>query len=203
MSGSAWIGRSMERKEDDRLLVGEGGYVSDLMLPRMLAVAFVRSPHAHARIRAIDVEPALALEGVVAVRTGKDFAELGPILSDLSVPNLPGETKRPEFGPIPVDEVLYEGDLVAVVIARDRYIAEDGAEAVSVDYEPQPAVLDPEAALDPTLGLVYPDWGDNPSINSISRWATSTAPSPKPIAWCASVFEVIERERPRWNLGHL
>jgi carbon-monoxide dehydrogenase large subunit len=156
-----WIGQPIKRKEDRRLITGQGQYVSDIVLPFMLECVFVRSPHAHARIRSIDTRAAAAVAGVVAVRCGADFAALGPVLSDLSVPNLPGATKRPIFTPMPVEEVLYCGDLVAVVVAKNRYIAEDAARLVEVDYEPLPALLDPEAALRPDAPLVYPEWGDN------------------------------------------
>ena len=136
-----WVGQSVPRKEDQRLLTGEGQYVSDMVMPFMVEIGFVRSPHAHARIRRIDVSKAKALRGVIDVKTGKDFEHLGPILTDLSVPNLPGATKRPIFGPMPVDEVGYVGDLVAVVAGKDRYVVEDAIRMVEVDYEPLPAVL--------------------------------------------------------------
>ena len=156
-----WVGTSVPRKEDLRLVTGEGQYVSDLVLPFMVEAQFLRSPHAHARIRRIDVTAAKAMPGVIDVRTGADLAHLGPILTDLSVPKLPGETKRPSFTPIPVDEVGYAGDLVAVVVAKNRYLAEDALRRIEVDYEPLPAVLDPEAAAAPGAPLVYPEWGDN------------------------------------------
>ncbi len=161
MSTQRWVGQSIKRKEDRRLLTGEGQYVADIVLPFMLEAAFLRSPHAHARIRGIETRAARALPGVVDIRTGVDFVALGPILSDLSVPNLPGVTQRPEFGPMPVDEVLYAGDLVAVVIAKNRYIAEDALNLINVDYEPLPALLDPELALAPDAPRVYPAWRDN------------------------------------------
>ncbi len=156
-----WVGRSVPRKEDQRLLTGEGQYVSDIVLPFMVEVGFLRSPHAHARIRRIDASKAKALRGVIDVKTGKDFEHLGPILTDLSVPNLPGATKRPSFGPMPVDEVGYVGDLVAVVVGKDRYVVEDAVRRIDVDYEPLPAVLDAEAGLRENAPLVYPEWGDN------------------------------------------
>ncbi len=161
MSTTPWVGQSLPRKEDRRLLTGEGQFVSDIVLPFMLEAAFLRSPHAHARVLAIDTRAAAALPGVVAVRTGADFAALGPILSDLSVPNLPGVTQRPVFGPMPVDEVLYAGDLVAVVVAKNRYVAEDALQLIRVDYAPLPALLDPELALAPDAPRVYPQWRDN------------------------------------------
>ncbi len=161
MTPHTWIGQSVKRKEDQRLLTGQGEYVADIVLPFMLEAAFLRSPHAHARIRRIDTSKARALSGVIDVRTGVDFAHLGPILSDLSVPSLPGQIKRPIFTPMPVEEVLYMGDLVAVVVAKSRYIAEDALGLIEVDYEPLPALLDPEAALASDAPLVYPEWGDN------------------------------------------
>ncbi|MGD9603633.1 MAG: xanthine dehydrogenase family protein molybdopterin-binding subunit [Gammaproteobacteria bacterium] len=161
MQESRWVGQSVRRKEDLRLLTGQGQYAGDVVLPFMLEAAFLRSPHAHARLRHIDVSAARALPGVVDVRVGSDFAHLGPVLSDLSVPSLPGIVRRPSFTPMPVDEVLYMGDLVAVVVAKSRYVAEDALERIRVEYEPLPAVLDPEAALSPTSPLVYPEWGDN------------------------------------------
>jgi aerobic carbon-monoxide dehydrogenase large subunit len=178
-----WVGTSVPRKEDLRLVTGEGQYVSDLVLPFMLEAQFLRSPYAHARIRRIDVSAAKAMPGVVAIRTGADLAHLGPILTDLSTPKLPGETKRPSFTPIPVDEVGYAGDLVAVVVAKNRYLAEDALRRIEVDYEPLPAVLDPEAAAAPGAPLVYPEWGDNvvyhqAPVTRSARSATPTSCSP-------------------------
>ena len=161
MAAQPWVGQSIKRKEDHRLLIGQGQYVADITLPRMAVVGFVRSPHAHARIVAIDSTAALALPGVLAVVTGADTAHLGPILSDSSVPKLPGETKRPVFGPLPVHDVKFVGDLVAAVIAKDRYVLEDALALVAVDYAPMPAVIDAEAALQSTAPLLYPEWGDN------------------------------------------
>ncbi|HMM77111.1 MAG TPA: xanthine dehydrogenase family protein molybdopterin-binding subunit [Gammaproteobacteria bacterium] len=161
MNSGKWVGRALKRKEDRRLLVGEGQYVADMKLPRMVYAGFVRSPHAHAKILEIDATRALAVPGVIAVMTGRDFAQYGPILSDLSVPKLPGETKRPIFSALPVDEVGYVGDLVAVVIAKDKYAVEDGIDAVDVEYEPLPAVIEIADALKPDAPLVYPEWGDN------------------------------------------
>ena len=156
-----WVGQSIKRKEDHRLLIGQGQYVADLTLPRMAVVGFVRSPHAHARIVRIDADAARALPGVLAVVTGQDTAHLDAILSDLSVPKLPGETKRPIFGPLPIDEVKYVGDLVAAVIAKDRYVLEDAIDLVAVEYAPLPVVVDAEAALAAGAPLLYPEWGDN------------------------------------------
>lgn len=157
----SWVGRSIPRKEDHRLLIGDGQYVADITLPRMLTAGFVRSPHANAEILNIDASKALALPGIIDVKIGRDLQHLGPILSDLSVPRLPGETKRPVFCPLPVNEVTYAGDLVAVVIGRDKYVVEDAVNAVEVEYAVREAVLDPEQALLAASPRVYADWDDN------------------------------------------
>ena len=156
-----WVGRSIRRKEDHRLLIGDGRYVADMTLPRMLIAAFVRSPHANARIIHIDASRALTMAGIIEFKPGKDLEHLGPVLSDLSIPRLPGETKRPVFWPLPVNEVTYVGDLVAVVIGRDKYVVEDVVHAVAVEYDVREAVLDPEIALLPDSPRVYSDWDDN------------------------------------------
>ncbi|GLZ47815.1 dehydrogenase [Actinomycetospora sp. NBRC 106375] len=126
-------GTPVRRKEDARLLTGRGRYVSDLALPRMRHVAFVRSPLAHGRITGIDTDGALAVDGVTAVFTGEHPALASVALRALSA--LPGyvETDQP---PLARDKVRFAGEAVAAVVADDRYLAEDGAEAVVVDYEP-------------------------------------------------------------------
>ena len=126
-------GTSPRRKEDARLLTGQGRYVSDLALPRMRHVAFVRSPLAHGRIAGIDVDAALAVDGVHAVVTGEHPALAGVALRALSA--LPGyvETDQP---PLARGKVRFAGEAIAAVVADDRYLAEDGAEAVVVDLEP-------------------------------------------------------------------
>ena len=126
-------GTAVRRKEDTRLLTGRGRYVSDLVLPRMRHVAFLRSPVAHARLGAIDTTEALATEGVHAVFTGEHPAMRAVSLRARSA--LPGyvETDQP---PLARGKVRFAGEAVAAVVADDRYLAEDGAEGVDVDYEP-------------------------------------------------------------------
>ena len=92
VAANPWVGKSIKRKEDKRLLTGEGQYLPDLVLPRMVHMGLVRSHHAHARITSINVSQAASLPGVIAAITGDEFKGWDPILSDLSVPNLPGET---------------------------------------------------------------------------------------------------------------
>ena len=156
-----WVGQSIKRKEDRRLLVGEGQYLADIVLPRMIMMGLVRSIYAHAKITNIDTAQAAAQPGVHAVLTGEDVRHLGPVLSDMSTPNLPGVTKRPIFWPLSIDEVKYVGDPLAVVVARDKYTLEDALELVDVDYDPLDVVIGPERALQPDAPLLYPDWGDN------------------------------------------
>jgi aerobic carbon-monoxide dehydrogenase large subunit len=142
-------GRSVSRLEDTALLRGEGRFVDDICLPGMLHAAFVRSPHAHAAIRGIDKAPALALAGVRAVMT---LADLRPHLRNerlvvgLPSPSYKQERNRPALAG---DEAVHVGEPVAVVVADNRYLAEDAAALVEVDYEPLPAVADCRAALAP------------------------------------------------------
>lgn len=143
------LGRSPKRAEDARLLTGRGRYVSDIDLPDTLHVAFVRSPHPHALIKSLDASAALAIDGVVAV---VDAAEMAGYLENLRMPvgwptkDLPADITPYVLTP---REVCFAGEAVAMVLASSRYIAEDGAAAVAVDYEPLPAVSDCRAALLP------------------------------------------------------
>ena len=157
-----WVGKSIKRKEDERLLKGQGQYMVDLIAPRMSHMGFIRSPHASATIKSIDVSKALALPGVDAVMTGEDFRGWKSVLSDNSIPNLPGDvTKRPIYWPLAMDDVKYAGDAVAAVVARDKYIVEDAMDLVEITYEPRAPVLDAEEALAEGAPLVFPEWGDN------------------------------------------
>jgi len=138
------IGASIKRVEDPRFITGKGMYTDDIKLPGMVHAAFVRSPHAHAQITSIDVSAAQAMSGVAAVYIGQDLADAGVG----SVPCgwlLPGLI-IPPHPPIAIDRVRYVGEIVAVVLADDPYTAHDAAEAVVVDYDPLPAVVDPRAA---------------------------------------------------------
>jgi carbon-monoxide dehydrogenase large subunit len=132
------FGALVRRREDERLVSGRGRYVSDVELPRMLHVAFVRSPHARARLRAIDTRAALAGAGVVAVATGadEDFAPVR-IRARSALPAYV-TTEQPILA---WPQVRFAGEAVAAIVARDRYAAEDGAALVVVDYEPRPPAL--------------------------------------------------------------
>jgi aerobic carbon-monoxide dehydrogenase large subunit len=139
------VGRARLRKEDAKLITGQTNWTDNIKLPGMLQMAFLRSPLAHARITRVDVSGALTMPGVVAAFSGADFAaEQGslpcawPVTPDIIIPPHP---------PMAVDEVRYVGEAVAVVVARDRYLAADALAAIDVDYEPLPPVLDMRAAL--------------------------------------------------------
>ncbi|WP_212523315.1 xanthine dehydrogenase family protein molybdopterin-binding subunit [Actibacterium sp. MT2.3-13A] len=152
------IGKPLPRKEDRRFLTGKGRYLDDVVLPGALQVSFVRAPHAHARIAAIDTEAARALPGVLGVFTGRDLAQWTAPLRLAP----PIEGLHPvEMTTLPIDKVRFHGDPVAVVVARDRYVAEDAAELVEVSYEPLPCVADTAAALAPGAPLVDDTLPDN------------------------------------------
>jgi carbon-monoxide dehydrogenase large subunit len=148
----AWV----RRREDPRLLIGLGNYVDDLKMPGALHAAFVRSPHAHARIRRVGVSRALALDGVEAVLTGADLARLtNPIRVRVSMP------VTPTAYCLAHDKVRYVGEPVAVVAAASRAVAEDACELIDVDYEPLPAVVDAERAMAPDAPLLFEELGSN------------------------------------------
>ena len=153
-----YVGRSVQRVEDPRLLSGQGRYVDDITLPGMLHAAFVRSPHARARILNIDASDALALDGVVAVYTAADLAWLNPMVA--TGPMRDGILAHSRT-PLATDVVRHVGDPVAVVLARSPYLAEDGRDLVDVEYEPLEPVLDPIAALEPDSPLVDEALGTN------------------------------------------
>jgi carbon-monoxide dehydrogenase large subunit len=154
------IGTSVLRKEDPELITGQGRYTDDLVLPGMLHIVVVRSPFAHARIKGIDASKALAMDGVVAVFNGKDLAGdwAGPLLMAWPVTE---DIKNPPHWPLTPDIARHQGDGVAVVIAESRAGAKDAAEAVAVDYEPLPVVVDMDAALAEGAPLVHEDIGTN------------------------------------------
>ena len=150
------VGAKVLRVEDRRILTGRGHYVDDLQLPHMLHSSFLRSPLAHGRIISIDVTEARHAPGVVAVYTGEDMKALaGPIKP--VIPMGPA----PEYFPLVTDKVLFVGDLVAMVVAESRAQAEDACELIEVDYDPLPAVVDYETALDPSVPPIFSDLESN------------------------------------------
>ena len=141
-AGRGWIGATPLRVEDEALLRGRGRFIDDLSpVPGAMHLALVRSPFAHARIGGIDTAAALASPGTLAVLTGADLAAVGRPLGSV----IRGAT---EHHVVAVDVARYAGEPVAVVVARDRYLAEDAAELVEVDYEPLDAIVDPQAAAE-------------------------------------------------------
>src|SRR6202163_2639381 len=162
--GEFAIGQGVPRFEDPRLVRGEGRYVGDIALPGMAFGHVLRSPHAHARIRAIDVSRAKAAPGVLAVLTGADWQASG--FGDLPVP---GGLKRrdgaplyrPPFPALVKDRVRWVGDYVAFVVAQTIHQALDAAELIVVDYEPLPAVTSAVDAIAPGAPLVFDDCASN------------------------------------------
>ncbi len=159
--GEPWIGRRLPRLEDRRLLLGRGRYVDDVALPGMLEAAFVRSPFAHAAIGSIDVSAALELPGVHAVVTGSDLraACSGPLQLEATLHRPEVRTTRQQV--LPTDRVRFMGEPIAIVVADSRYVAEDGAVLVDVDWQPLPVVVDELAALEPGAPVLHDDIPDN------------------------------------------
>ncbi len=155
MTTRSWIGQPVKRVEDARLLSGRGNFIDDLTpCANVHHAAIVRSPHAHARILGYEVSAALAMEGVVGVITGEDVARL-------TKPFSVGVTAPASYYSLATDKARFVGEPVAVVVARNRYLAEDAAEAVIVRYEPLPAVVDVERALEPDAPVLHEAVGSN------------------------------------------
>src|SRR5262245_32992379 len=161
-----FVGRNVLRKEDPEFLTGTARYTDDLTVPGMLWMAVVRSPFAHARIKRVDVSEALAMEGVVAAFSGADFEWAGPLLMAWPVTE---DLNNPLHYPLVTDKARFQGDGVAVVVARSRAIAEDAIEAVEVDYDPLPPVVDMHEALSDESALVHEEFGTNQSYT----WANA------------------------------
>src|SRR3954451_11764508 len=156
---NSYIGKIVPRPNLDRLMQGRGLYVSDIELPRMVHVVFLRSPYAHARITSIDASVAKRMPGVFAVVSGPELAAvITPWVGVLS--HLKGLKSAPQSS-IAVDRVCWQGEAVAAVVASSRAAAEDAAEHVSVVYEELDAVTDMRAALDLTTPVIHPTLGDN------------------------------------------
>ncbi len=156
---TSFIGRSVPRPNLARLLQGRGQYVSDMVLPRMVHVAFVRSPYAHARILRIDREAARQMPDVVMVVTGAELAAVcSPWVGTLT--HLKGLKSAPQY-PLAMDAARWQGEPVAAVVAHSRAAAEDAADVVAVDYEELEPVADMRTALDPGTPVIHPSLGDN------------------------------------------
>src|SRR6202046_161013 len=156
---NSYIGRSVPRPNLARLTQGRGQYVSDIALPRMAHVAFVRSPHAHARIKNIATAAAKKAPGVVAVITGAELATvITPWVGVLT--HLKGIKSAPQYA-IAVERACWQGEAVCAVVARSRAQAEDACALVGVEYDVLPVVTDAETALDAKTPVIHPELGDN------------------------------------------
>ena len=165
---TAFIGRSLPRREDRRLLTGRGQFIADFELPRMLHAVFVRSPLAHARIVAVDLTRAAAAPGVIAALSGPELAQLLPPVSDtqLALPSkwttqVQHKFINPQQPLLAHDKVRHVGEAVAVIVAETRYAAEDAAQLVELDLDPLPAVLDLDASLGAGSPIVHDRFGTN------------------------------------------
>lgn len=156
---NSYIGRSVPRPNARRLLAGRGQFSTDINLPRMVHVAFARSPYAHARITSIDTEAARQAPGVVGVFTGDDIAEVcQPWVGTLE--HFAGMKSAPQY-PLARNVARWQGEPVVAVVAHTRAQAEDALELLLIEYEELPAVTDPETALDSETPLIHPELGDN------------------------------------------
>ncbi|HYR62819.1 MAG TPA: carbon monoxide dehydrogenase, partial [Actinomycetota bacterium] len=147
------IGYSLQRREDDRFIRGQGTFVADVTAPHMVHMAVLRSPLARARIRSINAARAFTLPGVIVVITGELLARRNLAW----MPTMSGDVQAV----LAVDEVRFQGQEVACVIAEDPYTAHDALQLIEVDYEPLPALVDPKLALSPDAPLVRADKPDN------------------------------------------
>lgn len=159
--GSRIFGSGIKRREDPRFLTGQARYTDDFVLPGMAHLAVVRSPYAHAKIKAIRTKKAAAMKGVLGVFTGQDLkdAGFGGIPCAWVVPN--SDAKTPIYPPVAIDVVRWAGNAVAIVVAADRYVALDAADAVEVDYAPLPVVSNAEKAAQKGAPQVHPDVPNN------------------------------------------
>jgi carbon-monoxide dehydrogenase large subunit len=168
--GAKYLGAAVRRREDPRFLRGDGRFVDDVTLPGLLHAAFLRSPHAHARIARVSVAAARAMPGVAAAYA---FAELERWLKPLPVFGAPPAglaaavhfdlRQAPQYA-LCRDRARYVGEIVAMVVADDRGRAEDALERIEVEWEPLPAVVDMVAAAEPGSPLVHPEWGTNVAV---------------------------------------
>ncbi|MDR7415774.1 MAG: xanthine dehydrogenase family protein molybdopterin-binding subunit [Armatimonadota bacterium] len=182
-----YVGRRVPRWEDRRFVQGRGRYLDDLNLPDQVEVAFVRSPHAHARLLRVDVEAARGHPEAVGVYTWEDLQ--GLLRPYWTMPR--GPIRQARVTPLASGKVRWVGEPVAVVAARDRYVAEDLCELVTVEYEPLPAVVDALEAMRPEAIRLYEEWPDN----VVSHQTFQAGDPEAQLAGCA----VVVRERFRSN----
>ena len=155
-----YLGQSLRRVEDHRLLTGQSQFVDDMTLPGMLHAVVLRSPHAHAAILSIDVAPARRTIGVVSVVTASDLEHVAAHIPTRRNADA-DELNPPEHPVLARDKVCYVGQPVAIVVAQDPYVARDALELIQVDYAPLPAVIDPLKAMHPDTPIVHAELGSN------------------------------------------
>ena len=183
-----FMGVRIRRREDPALITGEGKYTGDLQLPGMVSMAIVRSPYPHARVRSIDTSAAKAMPGVIAVLTG---ADLNPQMADVlpmavAFDDAFSDAHKTPRQVLATNKVRCVGDPLAIVVAENRYLAADAADAVAVDYEPLSGVADPEDALAAGAPLLYEEWGTNQAF----RWHKSHGDVDGAFAAAANVVEL-------------
>src|SRR3970282_380901 len=155
------LGHRVKRKEDDRFIQGKGTYIDDIKLPGMLHMAILRSPYAHAKLNGIDGSKAQGLPGVVAVVTGELMAQ-----HNLAwMPTLSGDTQAV----LATDKVRFQGQEIAAVIATDRYIAQDAADRIVVEYEELEPIVNPQRSLETDAPLIRDD-KEGQTTNQCYTW---------------------------------
>src|SRR4029453_316069 len=153
-----YVGKPIKRTEDPRLIQGPGHYVDDIKLVDTLSVAFLRSPHAHAKITSIDVEDARKAPGVLAVYTGADVeGKVGPVPCAAALEGL----KVPRYPVLAQGKVIFVGQPIAAVVATDKYKARDRGDFIAVDFDPLDVVVDPEKAAVPGGPVIHDEFGTN------------------------------------------
>ena len=209
-----YIGQPLARREDDKFLTGRGRYVDDIDMHGCAHVAFVRSAHAHGRIRGIETGAAAASPGVLDVLTAADWraAGLGALVCEHPMPFSDGrpmnEALRPAFA---ADRVRHVGDVIAAVVAEDAHAAADAAEIVAVDIEPLPAVTDVARALDADAPVLHPQLGSNlvfevvrgdlaAPARATSPNSSSTATGSRATRWSRAPISPITIRRPAASL---
>jgi len=158
------VGQAIKRREDPRLITGQGTFLDDIKLPGMTHACVLRSPYAHAKIKSIDTSKAKAHPGVVAVFTGEDMLDLNPLPCAWQAGRVKNNVNTPRV--LAVGEVHFAGDPVALVIAEDRYIARDACDLIEVEYEPLPVVVDAKKATEPGA----PQLHENAPNNIVMEW---------------------------------
>jgi 2-furoyl-CoA dehydrogenase large subunit len=166
VAAPTWVGQSLPRKEDERLLKAQGSFVDDEGMHRMGYAHFVRSPYAHANIVSLDTTKAEALPGVIATLTGDEVKAMTEPLFQFA-PRPEGQVVEYLLG---VDTVRYQGEAVAVVLAETREAARDAAELVEVEYDPLPVLIDGVEAADPSSPVLHASLGDNIAWQSVFDW---------------------------------